>query len=952
MGSVTISSIIIPGWQRSGSDVELRIYVDEDYLASDGTLVVAGNPGNNLVYKTFVCTINTTLKTNTISAGSLFSTTDGRDRQTSRYSAYFFSTTTNSIIEPFLLQFKLSPTPSTQTWEDIITFNSLGAPIPRDFDTFSKTQILQLIQDLADSMMVGGIVQPAFGGTGLDASATGGAARVVFQESVGGAFSVRALVDADIPDTITASNYILLTQKAAANGVATLDSGTKIPVAQLPNGLGNTNFTGPTQLRSYALPDADAVIAAGAATLGAVLVGTGSTFSSTTTPSIGGLTTNLQAALVVGPYGASAGNTGEIRLLELAANGTHYLGQKAPDSLAASRVVVWPSSDPTSGQVLTAGAPSGGVITLSWSTPAAPAGGYNLIQVDGSSLPQDTTLNFLGATAAGAIGGVGPFVGDQSGAVERIAIRTSPDNSTVLVGTTRALTVSGGPLTIGGGASADLSADRDIAVLTSPVGATAVVGITRELAVSGGPLTIAGGASADLSANRTIAISVSPAASPTLVGTGRLLTSAGTITIGGSGSADLSANRALEVVANTTVQKVAARKNSTGGDVGTRRRINFIEGSNITLTVADDAGDDELDVTIAASGLSDAHDFLSMTHSDTLAHTLVGGDRGSIIAVNSTPAYAILTPSTPNRVVLWNGTDTVFAQVNLTSMVTGTLPLSGGGTGQTTAAAAFDALSPMSANGDLITRAAGTAARLALGAALQGLRVNAAGTALEYADITATAATNAGTTNDAQAFAFIPSGYEDLGGGGAIAFSTAVTTTALTQVNRAYGARFYLPQKIRFTHLATRYLSAVAGVQYSVAVYSADGSDRKVYSGVFTTGAAAKNFISAASGADAVISGSAVSGGIATLDAGHYLLGWTVAASTSVNLVGITIATTAGLSNLFAVGSETGATETNSSMTGEITTTSAGAMPAGATSFTGRNGSASQTIPLVKLYTA
>lgn len=48
-------------------------------------------------------------------------------------------------------------------------------------------------------------------------------------------------------------------------------------------------------------------------------------------------------------------------------------------------------------------------------------------------------------------------------------------------------------------------------------------------------------------------------------------------------------------------QPVRVRKNSTGtGD--TRARINLIEGSNITLTVSDDAVDAEIDVTIDASG--------------------------------------------------------------------------------------------------------------------------------------------------------------------------------------------------------------------------------------------------------------------------------------------------------------------------------------------------------------
>lgn len=42
---------------------------------------------------------------------------------------------------------------------------------------------------------------------------------------------------------------------------------------------------------------------------------------------------------------------------------------------------------------------------------------------------------------------------------------------------------------------------------------------------------------------------------------------------------------------------VQVRKNSTGSTI-TRRRINLIEGTNVTLTVSDDAGGDEVDVTV------------------------------------------------------------------------------------------------------------------------------------------------------------------------------------------------------------------------------------------------------------------------------------------------------------------------------------------------------------------
>ena len=47
-------------------------------------------------------------------------------------------------------------------------------------------------------------------------------------------------------------------------------------------------------------------------------------------------------------------------------------------------------------------------------------------------------------------------------------------------------------------------------------------------------------------------------------------------------------------------QPITVRKN-TGADVGTRSRLNLIEGANVTLTIADDGVGDEVDITIAAA---------------------------------------------------------------------------------------------------------------------------------------------------------------------------------------------------------------------------------------------------------------------------------------------------------------------------------------------------------------
>ena len=52
-----------------------------------------------------------------------------------------------------------------------------------------------------------------------------------------------------------------------------------------------------------------------------------------------------QAAFKLNPYGTSAGNTGEIRFLELAAGGTSYVGFKAADALAGNVIWTLPSAD-------------------------------------------------------------------------------------------------------------------------------------------------------------------------------------------------------------------------------------------------------------------------------------------------------------------------------------------------------------------------------------------------------------------------------------------------------------------------------------------------------------------------------------------------------------------------------------------------------------------------------
>jgi hypothetical protein len=68
-----------------------------------------------------------------------------------------------------------------------------------------------------------------------------------------------------------------------------------------------------------------------------------------------------------------------------------------------------------------------------------------------------------------------------------------------------------------------------------------------------------------------------------------------TLLNGGLDNSNISASAVLDATA-----RVGVRKNSAGS-VFSRRRINLIEGSGVTLTVADDSGNEEVDVTIASS---------------------------------------------------------------------------------------------------------------------------------------------------------------------------------------------------------------------------------------------------------------------------------------------------------------------------------------------------------------
>ncbi|MGZ3788808.1 MAG: beta strand repeat-containing protein, partial [Bacteriovorax sp.] len=114
----------------------------------------------------------------------------------------------------------------------------------------------------------------------------------------------------------------------------------------------------------------------------------------------GSITSNLQGGVVVSPYGTAAGNTGEIRLKELAANGANYIALRSPDALATDLLFTLPSGVGSAGQVLTTDGLN--PATLSWTSVATT--GTSLVGDIGGTIGANTigagkvTLTHLSAT--------------------------------------------------------------------------------------------------------------------------------------------------------------------------------------------------------------------------------------------------------------------------------------------------------------------------------------------------------------------------------------------------------------------------------------------------------------------------------------------------------------------------------------------------------------------------
>lgn len=139
--------------------------------------------------------------------------------------------------------------------------------------------------------------------------------------------------------------------------------------------------------------------------------------------------------VVLNPFGTTAGNTTEQRYGELAANGTNYVGFKAPDAIAANTTWVLPGADGSNGQLLSTNGTGG----LSWTT----AGVADSVQnVSTNTTLADWNRTVLVDTTSGSVTVTLPAAASNTGKTITIK-KISSDNNSVIVDANASETIDG-----------------------------------------------------------------------------------------------------------------------------------------------------------------------------------------------------------------------------------------------------------------------------------------------------------------------------------------------------------------------------------------------------------------------------------------------------------------------------------------------------------------------------
>jgi len=524
----------------------------------------------------------------------------------------------------------------------------------------------------------------------------------------------------------TVSGYIPTTEKAAALGVATLDAGGTVPLSQIPasiqggvsyQGTWNASTNTPTLTNGVGVKGYYYVVSvAGNTNLDGITswnVGDWAIFNGTVWQKVD----NTDAVTSVNGY------TGTVVLTTTdVAEGTnqYFTTARARTSLSAGTGI---SYDNTTG-VITNAAPDQ-TVSITGAGTSVVTGTYPNFTVTSNDAFVGTVTS-VAATAGTGISVTGSPI-TSSGTLN--ITNTAPDQTVVLTGGT-GISTSG---TYPSFTVTNTAPDQTVALASgtgiSVTGTYPNFTVTNTAPSSGGTVTsVTGTAPVVSSGGNTPAISMA-AATGSVNG---YLTSTDWTTFNNKGSG--------------TVTSV--------GGTGT------VNGISLSGTVTT-SGNLTLGGTL--SGVS-----LTTQVSGTLP--IANGGTGE--TTRQAAIDALAGAVTSGQYLRGNGTDVVMSAIqaadvptlnqNTTgtaSNVTGTVAIGNGGTGQTTATAAFNALNPMTTTGDIIYEASPTtAARLPIGTTGQVLTVSGGIPAWAAASGSATPAAVSDQTNTSTGYFDLPAG--------------------------------------------------------------------------------------------------------------------------------------------------------------------------------------------------